>query len=82
VDDVAWAKNRTQLKVRARVEHVFQVMKLKFGFVKARYRGLNRDAVVCRKSSTDSKVASALLGKQPRQRRLPSCIRLHKARRR
>src|SRR5579864_8427487 len=33
VDEVAWAKNRTKSKVRARVEHVFQVMKLKFGFV-------------------------------------------------
>ena len=36
VDEVAWAKNRTKSKVRARVEHVFQVMKLKFGFVKLR----------------------------------------------
>src|SRR5216117_2852858 len=39
VDEVAWAKNRTKSKVRAKVEHVFQVMKLKFGFVKVRYRG-------------------------------------------
>ena len=35
VDEVAWAKNRTKSKVRAKVEHVFQVMKLKFGFVKS-----------------------------------------------
>jgi hypothetical protein len=28
VDEVAWAKNRTKSKVRAKVEHVFQVMKL------------------------------------------------------
>jgi IS5 family transposase len=27
-----------------RVEHVFQVMKLKFGFVKVRYRGLTKNA--------------------------------------
>jgi IS5 family transposase len=27
-----------------RVEHVFQVMKLKFGFVKVRYRGLKKNA--------------------------------------
>jgi IS5 family transposase len=27
VDEVAWAKNRTKSKVRARVEHVFQVKK-------------------------------------------------------
>ena len=44
VDEVAWAKNRTKSKVRAKVEHVFQVMKLKFGFVKVRYRGLKKNA--------------------------------------
>src|SRR5207249_4400579 len=37
-------KNRTKSKVRAKVEHVFQVMKLKFGFVKVRYRGLKKNA--------------------------------------
>jgi transposase, IS5 family len=44
VDEVGWAKNRTKSRVRARVEHVFQVMKLKFGFVKVRYRGLKKNA--------------------------------------
>ncbi len=44
VDAVVWAKNRTKSKVRAKVEHVFQVMKLKFGFVKVRYRGLKKNA--------------------------------------
>jgi len=44
VDEVAWAKNRTKSKVRARMEHVFQVMKPKFGFVKVRYRGLKKNA--------------------------------------
>jgi IS5 family transposase len=44
VDEGAWAKNRTKSKVRAKVEHVFQVMKLKFGFVKVRYRGLKKNA--------------------------------------
>jgi IS5 family transposase len=44
VDEVAWMKNRTKSKVRAKVEHVFQVMKLKFGFVKVRYRGLKKNA--------------------------------------
>src|SRR5437660_6382407 len=44
VEEVAWAKNRTKSKVRARVENVFQVMKLKFGFVKVRYRGLKKNA--------------------------------------
>jgi len=44
VDEVAWTKNRTKSRVRAKVEHVFQVMKLKFGFVKVRYRGLKKNA--------------------------------------
>ena len=44
VDEAAWAKNRTKSKVRAKVEHVFQVMKLKFGFVKVHYRGLKKNA--------------------------------------
>ena len=39
-----WTKNRTKSQVRAKVEHVFQVMKLKFGFVKVRYRGLKKNA--------------------------------------
>jgi transposase, IS5 family len=43
-DEVAWAKNRTKSKVRAKVEHGFQVMKLQFGFVKVRYRGLKKNA--------------------------------------
>ncbi len=33
-----------EVEVRAKVEHVFQVMKLKFGFVKVRYRGLKKNA--------------------------------------
>jgi IS5 family transposase len=44
VDEVAWATNRTKSKVRAKVEPVFQVMKLKFGFVKVRYRGPMKNA--------------------------------------
>ena len=38
------AKNRTKSRVRSKVEHVFAVMKLKFGFVKVRYRGLKKNA--------------------------------------
>jgi len=30
--------------VRSKVEHVFAVMKLKFGFVKLRFRGLKKNA--------------------------------------
>jgi len=37
------AKNRTKSRVRSKVEHVFAVMKLKFGFVKLRYRGLKKN---------------------------------------
>jgi len=44
VDEVEKAKNRTKSRVRFRVEHVFQIMKLKFGFVKVRYRGLKKNA--------------------------------------
>ena len=38
VDEVERAKNRTKSQVRSKVEHVFGVMKLKFGFVKVRYK--------------------------------------------
>ena len=44
VDKVEREKNRTKSRVRSRVEHVFGVMKLKFGFVKVRYRGLKKNA--------------------------------------
>lgn len=38
------AKNRTKSKVRAKVEHVFGVIKRVFGFAKVRYRGLDKNA--------------------------------------
>jgi IS5 family transposase len=44
VDEIERAKNRTKSRVRSKVEHVFGVMKLKFGFVKVRYRGLKKNA--------------------------------------
>jgi len=44
IDEVERAKNRTKSRVRSKVEHVFQIMKLKFGFVKVRYRGLGKNA--------------------------------------
>ena len=43
IDEVERAKNRTKSTVRSKVEHVFAVMKLKFGFVKLRYRGLKKN---------------------------------------
>ena len=44
IDEVQRAKNRTKSKVRAKVEHVFGVIKRVFGFEKVRYRGLDKNA--------------------------------------
>jgi IS5 family transposase len=44
IDEIERAKNRTKSRVRSKVEHVFGVLKLKFGFVKVRYRGLKKNA--------------------------------------
>ena len=44
IDEVERAKDRTKSKVRSKVEHVFAVMEMKFGFVKLRYRGLEKNA--------------------------------------
>ncbi len=38
------ARNQEKSKVRSRVEHVIGVIKLKFGFTKVRYRGLEKNA--------------------------------------
>jgi len=38
------SRNRNKSKVRAKVEHVFHVMKRQFGFRKVRYRGLTKNA--------------------------------------
>ncbi len=44
IDEIQRAKNRTKSRVRAKVEHVFGVIKGLFGFVKVRYRGLDKNA--------------------------------------
>ena len=44
IDEVERAKNQTKSRVRSKVEHVFAVLKLQFGFVKVRYRGLDKNA--------------------------------------
>jgi len=44
VDEVARRKNRNKSKIRARVEHVFAVVKRLWGFTKVRYRGLAKNA--------------------------------------
>ena len=37
-------RNRNKSRVRAKVEHVFRIMKRQFGFTKVRYRGLTKNA--------------------------------------
>jgi IS5 family transposase len=44
VDEAKQAKNHNKSKVRARVEHVFAVVKRLWGFTKVRYRGLQKNA--------------------------------------
>jgi transposase, IS5 family len=44
VDELQRSKNRTKSRVRAKVEHVFRVMKRQFGFDRVRYRGLKKNA--------------------------------------
>ena len=44
VDETVRRKSRSNSKVRARVEHVFAVVKRLWGFTKVRYRGLRKNA--------------------------------------
>jgi len=44
IDEAQRAKNRNKSRVRARVEHVFAVVKRLWGFSKVRYRGLAKNA--------------------------------------
>ena len=44
VDEVVREENRAKSHIRSRVEHVFAVIKLKFGYTKARYRGIRKNA--------------------------------------
>ena len=44
VDEAERAKNRNKSKIRARVEHVFAVVKRLWGFAKVRYQGLAKNA--------------------------------------
>ena len=43
VDEEAKRKNTTKSKVRAKVEHVFRILKRVFGFDKVRYRGIAKN---------------------------------------
>ena len=44
LSDKEKSKNRTRSSVRAKVEHVFHIMKRQFGFSKVRFRGLEKNA--------------------------------------
>jgi hypothetical protein len=44
VDEVEREKNRTKSHIRSRVEHVFALIKRKFGYVKVRYRKIRKNA--------------------------------------
>lgn len=44
VDEAKRLKNRNKSKIRARVEHVFGVIKRLWGFAKVRYRGMEKNA--------------------------------------
>ena len=44
LSDVDRSKNRNKSKVRAKVEHVFGIMKRQFGYNKVRYKGLDKNA--------------------------------------
>ena len=61
VDEVLRAKNRSKSKIRARVEHVFGVVKRLWGFGKVRYRGLHRNAT---RAFTALALANIYLGRQ------------------
>jgi len=44
VDEVKRRKNRNMSEIRARVDHIFDVIKSLWGFTKIRYRGLAKNA--------------------------------------
>ena len=61
VDEAIRAKNRNKSKIRARVEHVFGVVKRLWGFGKVRYRGLQKNAT---RAFTALALANIYLGRQ------------------
>ena len=61
VDEAARAKNRNKSRIRARVEHVFCVVKRLWGFAKVRYRGLAKNAT---RAFTALALANIYLGRQ------------------
>ena len=61
VDEATRAKNRNKSRIRARVEHVFCVVKRLWGFGKVRYRGLAKNAT---RAFTALALANVYLGRQ------------------
>jgi len=43
VDELQKKKNKSKLSVRAKVEHIFRIVKRVFGFEKVRYRGIAKN---------------------------------------
>ena len=62
VDEATRAKNRNKSRIRARVEHVFCVVKRLWGFSKVRYRGLAKNAT---RAFTVLALANIYLGRGP-----------------
>ena len=56
------AKNRPKSRIRARVEHVFAVVKRLWGFDKVRYRGLAKNAT---RAFVTLAMANIYLARQP-----------------
>jgi IS5 family transposase len=61
-NEVTRAKNRNKSRIRARVEHVFCVVKRLWGFSKVRYRGLAKNAT---RAFTALALANIYLGRRP-----------------
>ena len=61
-NEVKRAKNRNKSRIRARVEHVFCVVKRLWGFSKVRYRGLAKNAT---RAFTALALANIYLGRRP-----------------
>jgi IS5 family transposase len=62
VDETTRSKNRHKSRIRARIEHVFGVIKRLWGFSKVRYRGLAKNAT---RAFTALALANIYLGRRP-----------------
>ena len=69
IDEEAKRKNTTKSKVRAKVEHVFRILKRVFGFDKVRYRGIAKTITGCAPASPWS-ISTCISNAWPRSGRL------------